>query len=318
MTRDNPTQPGALPVSEFCKSIKVPRSVFYKIRSRARSESTAALHPRSRAPKQPASKYGPEVTNELVRVRRQLRADGWDYGPRSIHYEAALQDAFPGGRIPSVPTIARHLASVGQVDVSPRKRPRSSYIPFMRANPMSLWQLDAYEYKLTDCTTITTYQVIDDASRFDVGTQAYTSNENSRDAEKVLKRAIGEYGAPKELLSDNSLAFIQLLQGRVGTVEIYLASKGTMPISGFPGRPTTQGKTERSHQTLTRFLDANPPATLAQERRRIAVFREHYTTRRPISHWGRPPLPKRGRYWSTPPQPNRSHWWCSRSRQKHI
>src|SRR5699024_5217267 len=82
-------------------------------------------------------------------------------------------------------------------------------------------------------------------------------------------------------LSDNSSAFNQLRQGRVGTVEIYLASKGTMPISGFPGRPTTQGKTERSHQTLTRFLDANPPATLAQARQRIAVFREHYNTGRP-------------------------------------
>src|SRR5690625_1019395 len=108
----DPTQPGALSVSEFCKSVKISRSVFYKIRSRARTESTAALHPRSRAPKEPARTYGPEVTNELVRIRRKLRADGWDYGPRSIHYEAAMQEDFPGGQVPSVPTIARHLASV--------------------------------------------------------------------------------------------------------------------------------------------------------------------------------------------------------------
>jgi|SRR5690625_4673802 len=54
-----------------------------------------------------------------------------------------------------------------------------------------------------------------------------------------------------------------------------------MPITGRPARPTTQGKNERSHQTLTRFLDANPPSTLAQVRRRIALFRVHYNTRRP-------------------------------------
>lgn len=282
----DPTQPGALSVSEFCKSIKVSRSVFYKIRSRARAESTAALHPRSRAPKEPARTYGPEVTNELVRIRRQLRAEGWDYGPRSIHYEAALQGDFPGGQVPSIATIARHLASVGQVDVSPKKRPRSSYIPFVRANPMALWQLDAFEYSLSAGTVITIYQVLDDASRFDVGTQGYSFHENSSDAEKVLKQAITQYGAPRELLSDNSSAFNQLRQGRVGSVEVYLASKGTMPITGFPGRPTTQGKTERSHQTLTRFLDANPPATLAQARRRIAVFREHYNTRRPHQSLG--------------------------------
>ncbi len=115
------TQPHALSVSEFCRSLKVSRSVFYKVRSRAVSESTAALHPRSRAPRSPARRYGPEVVNELVRIRKQLKADGWDYGPRTIHYEAALQDAFPGGKIPSVATIARLLSSVGQVDAAPRK-----------------------------------------------------------------------------------------------------------------------------------------------------------------------------------------------------
>jgi hypothetical protein len=141
----DPTQPNALSVTEFCRSLKISRSVFYKIRGRAASESTAALHPRSRAPKQPARRYGPEVVNELVRIRKQLKADGWDYGPRTIHYEAALQDGFPGGMVPSVATIARLLSSVGQVDSAPRKRPKSSYIPFVRATAMSLWQLDAFE-----------------------------------------------------------------------------------------------------------------------------------------------------------------------------
>lgn len=55
----DPTRPGALSVTEFCRSVKVSRSVFYKIRNRATHESTAALHPRSRAPKQPARRYGP-------------------------------------------------------------------------------------------------------------------------------------------------------------------------------------------------------------------------------------------------------------------
>lgn len=52
-----------------------------------------------------------------------------------------------------------------------------------------------------------------------------------------------------------------------------------MPITGVPGRPTTQGKNERSHQTLIRFLDVNPPAALKQAQKRIAVFREHYNQR---------------------------------------
>ncbi|MEB0268034.1 integrase core domain-containing protein, partial [Cryobacterium sp. 10I5] len=58
-------------------------------------------------------------------------------------------------------------------------------------------------------------------------------------------------------------------------------SKGTMPISGLPGKPTTQGKNERSHQTLIRYLDADRPVTLEQLRARIQRFREHYNNRRP-------------------------------------
>jgi hypothetical protein len=94
----DPTQLHALSVTEFCCSLKISRSVFYKIRSRAAHKSTAALHPHSRAPKTPARRYGQAVVNELVKIRTQLQADGWDYGPRSIYYEAVMRDAFAARR----------------------------------------------------------------------------------------------------------------------------------------------------------------------------------------------------------------------------
>lgn len=62
---------------------------------------------------------------------------------------------------------------------------------------------------------------------------------------------------------------------------MFLAARGTMPISGLPGKPTTQGKTERSHQTLIRFLDAHQPASVKEVRSLIARYREHYNHRRP-------------------------------------
>lgn len=281
MINYDPTQPNALSVTEFCRAHKISQSAFYKIRNRSRHESTAALHPHSRAPKQPARRYGRQVVNELVRIRKQLKADGWDYGPRTIYYEATIAESFPGGEVPSPATIARLLTSVGQVDASPKKRPKSSYIPFVRATAMALWQLDAFEYDLADGQTVTIYQLIDDSTRFDVGTDACAHDENSADAKAVLAGAIDTHGPPQEVLSDNSLAFNQLRQGTIGAVETFLASKGAMPISGLPGKPTTQGKNERSHQTLIRFLDANRPATLEGPRSRIRRFRHHYNTRRP-------------------------------------
>ncbi|GAA2945233.1 hypothetical protein GCM10010525_06120 [Glutamicibacter bergerei] len=146
---------------------------------------------------------------------------------------------------------------------------------------MALWQLDAFEFRSGDGKVVTVYQLLDDATRFDVGSWAYQQHENSHDAQDVIARAIKSHGAPKELLSDNSKAFNQLRSGRIGSVEIFLASKGTMPISGLPGRPTTQGKNERSHQTLSRFLVANKPQDLADMRRLITRYREHYNRRRP-------------------------------------
>jgi transposase InsO family protein len=183
--------------------------------------------------------------------------------------------------VPSVATIARLLSSVRQVDLSPRKHPKSSYFPFARSTAMALWQLDVFEYRLANAQTATVYQVIDDATRYDVGTWAHARHENSTDATLVLECAIGEHGASQELLNDNSLTFNQLHQGGIGSVEIFLASRGTIPISGLPGKPTTQGKNERSHQTLIRFLDANQPATLEQLRKLITRYREHYHNRRP-------------------------------------
>lgn len=221
----DPTQPDALSISEFCKTQKISRSIFYRLRHRAINESAAALHPQSRAPRAPARTYGPEVINELVKIRQKLKKDGWDYGPKTIHYEATInEDTFPGGKIPSIATIGRLLAGVGHVDRNPRKRPKSSYVPFARSTATALWQLDAFEYRTAKNQLITVYQLIDDASRFDVGSRAFQRHENSQDAQEVLVRAIAEYGAPQEVLSDNSKAFNQLRSGTFGSVEIFLAS----------------------------------------------------------------------------------------------
>lgn len=96
----DPTQPEALTVSEFCETQKISRGIFYRLRQRATNESAAALHPQSRAPKTPARTCGRAGINELVKIRQRLKKDRWDYGPKTIHYEAQInhQD-FPGGKI---------------------------------------------------------------------------------------------------------------------------------------------------------------------------------------------------------------------------
>lgn len=63
--------------------------------------------------------------------------------------------------------------------------------------------------------------------------------------------------------------------GAIGSVEVLLASCGSMPITGLQGKPSNQGQNERTHQTLTWFLNANRPKTLERLRERITRYREH-------------------------------------------
>lgn len=124
------------------------------------------------------------------------------------------------------------------------------------------------------------------ATRFDVGTQCRAERENSLDAVTVVRAAIADYGAPQELLSDNSAAFNQLRQGHIGALEAYLAGVGCLAISSRPSHPQTQGKNERSHRTLLRYLRVHQPRTLNEAARLIEDFRHHYNTKRP--HQGLP------------------------------
>ncbi len=46
---------------------------------------------------------------------------------------------------------------------------------------MALWQLDAFEFTTADGKTRTVYQLVDDATRYDVGSCAHARHENSHD-----------------------------------------------------------------------------------------------------------------------------------------
>lgn len=72
------------------------------------------------------------------------------------------------------------------------------------------------------------------------------------------------------MLSDNGVAFNQSRRGSVAPLQRLLADQGCLGITGKVRSPTTQGKNERSHQTVT----------LAQVNELLAECREYYNYRR--------------------------------------
>lgn len=69
--------------------------------------------------------------------------------------------------------------------------------------------------------------------------------------------------------------------GWIGQLTAYAKTLGVEPITGRPGRPTTQGKNERFHQTLFRWLDKQPLAsTCAELQAQVDEFDRYYNTQR--------------------------------------
>ncbi|MGO4384791.1 integrase core domain-containing protein [Specibacter sp. RAF43] len=268
-------------VSEFCQRLGISRPSFYNIRRRFLQEGNKALNPRSSAPKNPVRTFDQNTTNIVLRIRTRLEKEGWDSGPKSIWF-AGIDTGEFGQPVPSVATIARILSAAGAVKANPRKRPRTAWPRFARSAAMEMWQLDALEYRLADetGTKVTIYQLLDDSTRFDVGTRCCPDPENGTDAIATLRAAFTDHGVPRELLSDNGRAFNQARHGIVSGTERFLADHGCLGISGRGYHPQTQGKNEPSHQTLRRFLEANAPASLEGLTTLIADFRNYYNYRR--------------------------------------
>ena len=275
-------------VVEFCRRHGVSRAWFYKVRAKALAEgSWAALEVGSSRPRTSPARIPTEVAELAVKIRRELAARGLDHGPLSVG--AAMERR--GLEPPSRATLARVFARSGEVVPAPRKKPRSSFKRFVYPAPNMCWQIDATEWPLPGGRAATIFQVIDDHSRL-----------------AVVRKGIAAHGVPQRVLSDNGRALNPTRMGHSGALVEYLAGLGVAAITGKPYKPTTQGKNERFHQTLFRYLSAQPEArTLPELQAQVDEFDDHYNNERvhqghgslrltPREAWDRTPV-------ADPPEP---------------
>jgi putative transposase len=117
----------------------------------------------------------------------------------------------------------------------------------------------------------------------------------------AFDKAVSAHGVPQRLLSDNGLALNPSRRGIVGQLVAHAAALGTEAITGKPYKPTTQGKNERFHQTLFRYLDKQPVAdTLADLQAQVDAFDDIYNVERP--HQGLPGRITPLRAWEATPK----------------
>jgi transposase InsO family protein len=198
-------------------------------------------------------------------------------GPVTLQWHLARA----GLRVPSTSTIRRILHHHGLISPQPYKRPKSSYHHFAAAQPNECWQSDFTHWQLADGVEVEILNWLDDHSRYLLTCTAYRRVGGS-DVVASFLDTVNTYGLPASTLTDNGAVYTSRFTHGHNEFELLLGSLGVTQKNGHPGHPQTQGKVERFHQTLKRWLTPRPrPTTLADMQNQLDTFRAIYNTDRP-------------------------------------
>jgi transposase InsO family protein len=272
-----------LTVTEAAVEYGLSRRHIHRLLARYKNEGLDAVEPRSRRPQSNPAATLDEVRARIIALRRRLTADGLDAGPVTIAWHLEQE----GHRAPSTSTIRRILHAAGLIIPEPRKRPRSSYIRFEAAQPNETWQSDFTHWRLADGTDIEILNWLDDHSRLLLSCTAHRPVTGDNVVTTFLA-ATEQHGIPASTLTDNGRVYTARFGGGRNAFEYLLPLLGVRQKNGSPGHPQTQGKIERFHQTLKRWLTARPAAhTLTELQAQLDQFQEHYNEHRPHRSTGR-------------------------------
>jgi transposase InsO family protein len=153
--------------------------------------------------------------------------------------------------------------------------------------PNECWQADTTHWSLADGADVEVLNMLDDHSRYLVASAAFVTAK-AQDVVATFQAAAEELGLPASLLTDNGAIFTAETRGGRCAIETLLLALGVAYKHGRPYHPQAQGKVERSHQTLKRFLAKQPrPADIAELQALLDRSRAYYNNARPHRAIGR-------------------------------
>jgi transposase InsO family protein len=179
------------------------------------------------------------------------------------------------------PETVRRTLQEESLIVPPKKKPRHNISRprfFERTTPNQLWQTDIFTFRLGGRYA---YLIgfVDDYSRYVVGLGLYRSQTADQVLE-VYRRAVGEYGVPKEMLTDRGRQYTNWR----GTTrfERELKKDRVKHIKSQPHHPMTLGKVERFWKTIyEEFLVRAQFGSFEEAQDRIRHWVQYYNHKRP-------------------------------------
>jgi transposase InsO family protein len=213
------------------------------------------------------------VLEERIVAHRQAHPE---HGVRRIRDDLRRHE----GLEVSAETVRRTVNEAGLGNEPPQARRRApAERRFERALPNALWQIDIFTFQLKRMYPVYLVGILDDHSRYVTGWGLF--RQQSADAVlEVTKGAIGQWGAPREILSDNGRQFVAW-RGRTRFQKV-LRQQGIGHVRSAPHHPMTLGKIERFWKTLwEEFLSEAVFASFADACQRLDHWIHYYNHQRP-------------------------------------
>lgn len=171
--------------------------------------------------------------------------------------------------------VKKTLKEADLVPKKPKKRRRKEVVRFFeRAEPNQLWQTDITMWTVARGQKVYLIGFLDDYSRYMVGWGLHAS-QGSAQVLEVLRNAIGQYGAPKEILSDQGRQYYSW-RGKC-PFQKELAREGIHHIVSRSHHPQTLGKIESFWKHLKEeFLDRVVSGSINDLRERLRLWIESF------------------------------------------
>ena len=216
------------------------------------------------------------ICEKLERMIEQHRRENPEAGVRRIRDELKREQ----GVEVSAETVRRVIndAGLGNPPVEAGRQP-AGVRRFEKELPNALWQIDIFTFQLKRLYPVYLVGILDDHSRYIVGHGLFRQ-QSAEAVLEVLKGAIGQWGAPREILSDNGRQFAAW-RGETRFQKV-LKRQGIGPVRSAPHHPMTLGKIERFWKTLwEEFLEEALFASFADASQRLGHWIAYYNHQRP-------------------------------------
>jgi transposase InsO family protein len=265
-------QRSGLPAADFAALVGVSKHTLYAWKLKFATDGPAGLLD---APK--SGLKGSRLPDLTKRTILMLKKANPEWGCQRISDMLVRGPALPAS--PSAVAGVLHEAGYRMEDVPTRPHPDKPR-EFERAQPNQLWQTDLFTFILKrQNRRVYLVAFMDDHSRFLVGYGLHASQSAALVLE-VVRAAMGTYGVPAEILTDNGSQYVTWRGKSAFSRE--LEKHGVKQVVAAPRRPQTLGKIERFWGTLWReCVEAAVFLDLGDARLRIGHYLDHYNFQRP-------------------------------------